>query len=70
MAALADEAQILLADEPTGNLDSTARDAIVHVFQDLNKMGRIIVLVPYDQEIAEHAQVTHRMKDGRVIPTI
>lgn len=67
--ALANEPKILLADEPTGNLDSTTRDAIAHVFQDLNRLGRTIVLVTHDQEIAEHAQIIHRMKDGRIIPT-
>jgi len=50
--ALANNPRIILADEPTGNLDSTSGDEVVHLLQKLNKEGRTIILVTHDEEIA------------------
>ena len=59
--------RVILADEPTGNLDSmTARD-ILDVFEELNNEGRTIVLVTHDQQVAARATRQIRMLDGRVL---
>jgi len=65
--ALANEPKIILADEPTGTLDSVSGDQIVHILQRLNKDGRPIVLVTHDEEIAEHANIIYHMKDGKIL---
>jgi putative ABC transport system ATP-binding protein len=64
--ALANDPKIVLADEPTGNLDSQSGDAIAHLLQELNNEGRTILLVTHDREIASHANVIYRMKDGKI----
>ena len=64
--ALANDPKILLADEPTGNLDSASGQEIIQTFQKLNKEGRTIVLVTHDKNIAEHADVIYYMKDGKI----
>ncbi len=65
--ALANDPKIILADEPTGTLDSVSGDEIVHIFQRLNKDGRTIVLVTHDEEVAEHANVIYHMRDGKIL---
>ena len=65
--ALANNPKIILADEPTGNLDSKSGDEIAHVFQTLNKDGQTIILVTHDKEIASHANVVNHMIDGKII---
>jgi len=65
--ALANDPKILLADEPTGNLDSVSSHDIIRLFQGLNKDGRTIVLVTHDKEIAEHANIIYHMQDGKII---
>jgi len=57
---------ILLADEPTGNLDSTAGKGIVDLLQQLNTEGLCIVLVTHDPNVAQEAQRILRMRDGRL----
>ena len=64
--ALANNPKIILADEPTGNLDSKSGDEIAHLFQELNEKGRTIVMVTHDKEIALHAKVIHHLKDGKI----
>jgi ABC-type lipoprotein export system ATPase subunit len=64
--ALANDPKILLADEPTGNLDSASGQEIIQVFRKLNKEGRTVVLVTHDRSIAEHASVIYYMKDGKI----
>jgi ABC-type lipoprotein export system ATPase subunit len=65
--SLANNPKIILADEPTGNLDSQSGDEIAHLFQKLNKKGHTIVLVTHDREIASHANVIYYMKDGEIL---
>ncbi|HEY3645437.1 MAG TPA: ABC transporter ATP-binding protein [Gammaproteobacteria bacterium] len=65
--ALVGTPSILLADEPTGNLDSsTARD-VMAMFDELHKAGNTIVVVTHDQDIANHCQRVVRLKDGKII---
>jgi ABC-type lipoprotein export system ATPase subunit len=64
--ALVNEPRILLADEPTGNLDSRTADTILRLFKELNAQGRTIVLVTHSAEIADHFPRRLRVHDGCV----
>src|SRR5580698_7194428 len=57
---------LLLADEPTGNLDSRTSEEILRMFQDLNASGITIILVTHDLTVAQHAQRIIRIRDGRI----
>ena len=65
--ALCGEPKLLLADEPTGNLDSKTSEEIMALFTDLNKEGMTIILVTHEQEIAEYGKRLVQIKDGDVI---
>lgn len=64
--ALAGEPQILLADEPTGALDSRTSEEIIDLLTDLNKKGRTIILITHDLQIARKAKRTVSIRDGRL----
>ena len=65
--ALANRPGLLLADEPTGSLDSTAGEGVLDLLNDLNRRGATVVLVTHDPEVARHAKRVVRMIDGRAI---
>ncbi len=65
--ALAGDPIILLADEPTGNLDSSNGDAVMALLQDLHAMGSTICMVTHDDRFARHAERTIHLFDGRVV---
>jgi len=65
--ALVSDPAILLADEPTGNLDSANGAALIALFEEVHAHGQTILLVTHDAAIAAHAQRTVRMRDGRVV---
>lgn len=64
--ALMNEPRLLLADEPTGNLDSATGNGILEVFERLNKMGQTIVMVTHDERVAQRAGRVITLTDGRV----
>jgi putative ABC transport system ATP-binding protein len=64
--ALVTRPSILLADEPTGNLDSKTGSEIMALFDDLHKQGQTIILVTHEADIAEHAQREIFLRDGRI----
>jgi len=64
--ALVNEPSILLADEPTGNLDSVTGQDIMHLFEELHGTGQTIVLVTHDAGIAAHARRQIHLRDGSV----
>jgi len=64
--ALVNDPVLILADEPTGNLDSRSGEEIMTLLHELHEEGRTIVMVTHDHEIAEHTQRTIHLHDGRV----
>lgn len=64
--ALVNNPSIILADEPTGNLDSKTGDEIIEVFDHLNKQGHTIILVTHEEYIADHSERIVRLKDGQI----
>jgi lipoprotein-releasing system ATP-binding protein len=64
--ALMNQPRLLLADEPTGNLDSATGNGILTVFEKLNKAGQTIVMVTHDERIARRAQRVITLADGRI----
>ncbi len=64
--ALINNPSILLADEPTGNLDSRSSAEIMEIFSKLHKEGQTIILVTHERDIAEYAKRLIRLKDGKV----
>ena len=64
--ALVNEPLMLLADEPTGNLDSSTEDEILNVLDELHREGRTLVVVTHDDAVAERAERVIRLKDGLV----
>lgn len=68
--ALANSPRLILADEPTGNLDSASGMAIAELFHVLNKDGQAIILVTHNREIAQYASRTLVMRDGQITGTL
>jgi putative ABC transport system ATP-binding protein len=64
--ALVNSPSIVLADEPTGNLDSKTGDEIMNLFQNLHAQGNTIILVTHEHDIAQHAHRIIYIRDGRI----
>ncbi|MBW2937742.1 ABC transporter ATP-binding protein [Aureisphaera sp. CAU 1614] len=64
--ALVNKPSIILADEPTGNLDSKTSLEIMQLFDDIHKAGNTVIIVTHEEEIAEHAHRIIRLRDGIV----
>lgn len=65
--ALVNDPSLILADEPTGNLDSKTGEQVLEAFDNLNKQGRTIILVTHEKYIAEKAKRIISLKDGQII---
>ncbi len=68
--ALANDPQFLLADEPTGSLDSVSSKRVVELFQRVHAAGKTIVLVTHDHAVAASADRTIEMQDGKILATV
>ena len=65
--ALVNQPRIILADEPTGNLDSKTSDEIMKIFDELNQIGNTIIIVTHENDIADHASRQVRFLDGIIV---
>jgi putative ABC transport system ATP-binding protein len=65
--AIVTEPALILADEPTGNLDTLASDEVMAIFSDLNAAGRTVALITHEAEIARYARRIVRMRDGLIL---
>jgi putative ABC transport system ATP-binding protein len=65
--ALVSKAPIMLADEPTGNLDSKSGAEIMSILKTLNESGNTIILITHDSSIASQAKRLIRIRDGQII---
>jgi len=65
--ALVNDPSILLADEPTGNLDSTTSGEIMELFDELNRAGNTVIVVTHEDDIAEHSHRVVTLRDGKII---
>lgn len=65
--AMANDPPILVADEPTGSLDSVTADAVLGVFEDLVEQGKTVVLVTHDEDVARRATRVVRLADGQIV---
>jgi len=65
--AIVNEPSILLADEPTGNLDSQSGGDILEIFRELHSQGNTVIIVTHDQVIASRAQRIIKIIDGKIV---
>jgi putative ABC transport system ATP-binding protein len=65
--ALITDPAIVLADEPTGNLDTRTSEDVLSIFQELNDQGKTVLLITHDADIARHAKRTILLRDGRIV---
>ncbi len=65
--ALVNDPMIILADEPTGNLDTKSEEEIMKILKELNNQGKTIIMVTHEKEIAQHAKRIISMRDGEII---
>jgi putative ABC transport system ATP-binding protein len=68
--AIAGDPKIILADEPTGNLDSRSGEEVMVIFQDLHLKGITLVLVTHDPDIARHAERIVSLRDGKLLSDV
>ncbi len=64
--ALANNPKLILADEPTGNLDTKSGQEIIKIFDELNRAGHTVIVITHDHNIAEHCQRIIKLKDGQI----
>lgn len=66
MRALANDPKIIIADEPTGNLDLKNSDEVMNILTNLNREGRTLIMVTHNPEITENCSRVIRLRDGRI----
>jgi putative ABC transport system ATP-binding protein len=64
--ALVGEPNLILADEPTGNLDTKTGESIVSIFEELYKTGKTIIMITHEKELAEKAEKIVKIRDGEI----
>ena len=64
--AIAQAPPVILADEPTGNLDSASSKEIIQILKELHNEGRTVILITHDNEIAAQSKRVIRIKDGKI----
>ncbi|MEJ2355585.1 MAG: ABC transporter ATP-binding protein [candidate division WOR-3 bacterium] len=64
--ALVGEPNLILADEPTGNLDTKTGEAIISIFEELSRAGKTVILITHEMELAEKAGRIIRIRDGKI----
>ncbi|MER7438826.1 ATP-binding cassette domain-containing protein, partial [Pseudonocardia alni] len=65
--ALVTDPSMILADEPTGNLDTASTTDVMNLFVELNESGRTVVLITHEPEVAEFAKRVVTLRDGRIV---
>lgn len=65
--ALVNNPSLILADEPTGNLDTKTGEVVLETFQRFNQQGKTIILITHERDVAQHAQRIINIRDGRVV---
>ena len=65
--ALANDPEVILADEPTGNLDTKRGEEVASMLNQLNKEGKTIILVTHDMYVAKHADKIYNLRDGKIV---
>ena len=68
--AMVNDPELILADEPTGNMDQKTGGEILGLFDQLNKEGHSIIMVTHDPEVAKHAREIVFLKDGQIVDRI
>lgn len=65
--ALMNDPKLILADEPTGNLDTRSGEAVMQILKELNKEGKTIILITHEHDIADQAKKTIKLSDGQIV---
>ncbi len=65
--ALSNDPEVILADEPTGNLDTKTGDKVINFLEKLNKEGKTIIMVTHDTDLVKHADIVYWLKDGKIV---
>lgn len=68
--ALVNNPEMIVADEPTGSLDSQSQENVLDIFKELAEAGKTVIIVTHNTEVADYADVVIKMKDGEVVETI
>lgn len=68
--SLVNNPEMIVADEPTGSLDSQSQENVLEIFKELAEAGKTVIIVTHNPEVADYADVVIKMKDGEVVETI